>query len=48
MIVLLLITLLLLKVDMPRKNCTWYKIMTMTFWKDWQSLTPFNPKPIVS
>jgi hypothetical protein len=31
------ITLFLLKVEVPCKNCTWYKIMTMAFWKDWRS-----------
>jgi hypothetical protein len=40
-------TLLSLKANMPCKNCTWYKIMIMTFWKDWRSPTPLNPKPIV-
>ena len=35
-------TLLSLKVDVPCKNCTWYKIITITFWKDWWSLTPLE------
>jgi hypothetical protein len=35
-------------VDVPHKNCTWYKIMTMIFWKDWQLPTPLNSKSIVS
>jgi hypothetical protein len=41
-------TVLLLKVDVLGKNCTWYKIMTITFWRDWRSSTPMNPKSIVS
>jgi hypothetical protein len=42
------ITLLPLEVDVPRKNYTWYKIITKTFWKDWRSSTPLNYKTIVS
>jgi hypothetical protein len=41
-------TLLSLKVDVQLKNCAWYKIMTMTFWRDWRLPTPLNPKYIVS
>jgi hypothetical protein len=40
--------LLQLKVDVRHKNCTWYKIMTMTFWRNWWLPTRLNPKPIIS
>ena len=33
---------------MPCKYCTWYKIMTIKFWKDWRLLTPLKSKSIVS
>jgi hypothetical protein len=36
------VTLLSLKVDVPCKNCTCYKIMTMAFWTDWRSPTPLE------
>jgi hypothetical protein len=42
------LSLLPLKMDMPYKNYTWYKIMSMTFWRDWRSLTSLNSEPIVS
>jgi hypothetical protein len=36
------ITVFPLKLDVPCKNCTRYKIMTMTFWRDWRLPTPLE------
>jgi hypothetical protein len=36
------ITLLLLKVLVPCKKCSWYKIVIMIFWRDWR--LPFSSK----
>jgi hypothetical protein len=46
--ILLCLTLILLKMDVPCKNCTWYKIMTMTFRRDWGLSIPLNSELIIS
>ena len=34
----------LLKVLVPCKKCSWFKIVIMIFWKDWWSPTPLKSK----
>jgi hypothetical protein len=40
------LTLLPLKMDVPHEKCTQYKIMTMTFWRDWRPPISLYPKSI--
>jgi hypothetical protein len=37
-------TLLPLKVLVPCRKCSWYKIVIMIFWKGWRSPTSLKPK----